>query len=67
MLLTLVAALSFAIQLTEAEEVVDGTPGVTDWLTLSMFMVMLMLANVLTLGSPHREIRNYAPERAYVL
>lgn len=51
MLLTLVVALSFAIQLTEAEEVVDGTPVVTDWLTLSMFMVMLILAKVLTLGS----------------
>lgn len=51
MLLTLVVALSFAIQLTEAEEAVDGTPVVTDWLTLSMFMVMLILANVLTLGS----------------
>lgn len=51
MLLALAVALSFAIQLTEVEDVVDETPAVTDWLTLSIFMMRLMLADVLTLAS----------------
>lgn len=50
MLLTLAVALSFAIQLLEVEDVVDETPVVTFWLTLSMFM-LLMLANEPTLAS----------------
>lgn len=49
-LLTLAVALSFAIQLLEVEDVVDETPVVTFWLTLSMFM-LLMLANEPTLAS----------------
>lgn len=41
MLLTLAVALSLAMQLLEAEDVVDATPVVTDGFTLSTFMFML--------------------------
>lgn len=41
MLLTLVVALSLAMQLLEAEDVVDTTPVVTDGFTLSTFMFIL--------------------------
>lgn len=66
MLLTLAVALSFAIQLLEVEDVVDETPVVTAWLTLSIFM-LLMLANAQTLASYHEEISKYAQKRDSVL